>query len=118
VHAAGTGHLQTVRFLLDHGADPDVRTTQGGSALYWAASNGHREVAALLLERGVAVNVARDCGWTPLTAAIYNGHEEIADLLLGAGANPDHRVREETMYQWAVRHGRERIAKSLSKRQR
>jgi ankyrin repeat protein len=114
-HAAANGHLESVRVLLDRGADPNSLTTEGGSALYWAASNGHLEVVALLLKRGADVNVVRQCGWSPLTAAIYNGHEELAERLVEAGANEGHRCSGKTMYQWAVQHGRARVASVLSR---
>ena len=82
-------------------------------ALYWAASEGHDEVVRLLLERGAEVDALRDSGWTPLTAAIYRGHEAVALILIEAGARRDHESHGENMYEWAVRHGRERVANVL-----
>ena len=92
--------------LLDAGADPDARTDEGESALYWAASAGHAAVVTVLLESGAAANPVRECGWSALTAAIYNGHEELAEQLVEAGANAGHQCYGESMYSWAVRHGR------------
>jgi ankyrin repeat protein len=122
VHASMSGHRDAVRILLDAGADPSIRTDDGGTALYWAASAGHEDVVRLLLDRGADANALRgirrrgESGWSPLTAAIYNGHESVAELLLEAGARGDHQWRGQSMYQFAVKHGRERIAGFLERR--
>jgi ankyrin repeat protein len=115
VHASCSGHADAVRLLLDAGAIPSMTTDDGSTALYWAANEGHDDVVRLLLDRGAEVDAMRDSGWTPLTAAIYNGHESVAELLLDEGARGDHECHGENMYQWAVRRGRERIARSLQR---
>ena len=51
-NAAGFGHLEIVRLLLDHGADINLQDDQGFTPLSWAAYNGQEEVCLLLLERG------------------------------------------------------------------
>jgi Ankyrin repeats (3 copies) len=116
VNASYSGHADAVRLLLDAGATPSLRTDDGGTPLYWAASEGHADVVKLLLDRGAEVDAIRASDWTPLTAAIYNGHESVAERLLVAGARGDHESHGENMYQWAVKHGRERIAQSLQRR--
>jgi len=116
VHASYGGHVEAVRFLLDAGAIPSMTTDDGGTALYWAASEGHDDVVGVLLIRGVEVDALRDSGWTPLTAAIYSGHESVAELLLDAGARGDHESHGKDMYEWAIRHGQERVARSLQRR--
>jgi ankyrin repeat protein len=56
--AAQSGDADTVRMLLDAGADPNARTgtlddgSTGKSPLDLARKAGHEEVAALLLARG------------------------------------------------------------------
>ena len=113
VNAAAGGHVDAVRLLLDEGAPPSLATDDGGTALYWAASEGHDSVVRLLLDRGALVDAIRVRDWTPLTAAIYNGHESVALILLKAGARGDHESHGKNMYEWAVRHGRERVAQVL-----
>src|SRR4029077_6850820 len=54
-NAAARGHLDVVKLLLEHGADPNLpeeRLAPKGHALYSAVDNGHHEVAKLLLEHG------------------------------------------------------------------
>ncbi|THU94521.1 ankyrin [Dendrothele bispora CBS 962.96] len=46
--AAEEGHLEVVRLLLNRGADPELKDTNGRSAKERARKAGHRQVAALL----------------------------------------------------------------------
>ena len=52
-NAAARGHLEIVKLLLEHGADPNLREegiAPRGHALYAAVYNRHLEIARLLLE--------------------------------------------------------------------
>ena len=49
--AAHGGHLRLVEYLLDRGADPSVRNSEGDSPLDYARQQGHSEVAKLLERR-------------------------------------------------------------------
>jgi ankyrin repeat protein len=54
--AARSGSVETVRVLLDAGADPNAREEERGTnALMQAADQGHAEVIALLVEHGADV---------------------------------------------------------------
>jgi ankyrin repeat protein len=44
----------TLKLLLDHGADPNVRTTEGETPLDWAMYKGDRAKIAVLEQRGAA----------------------------------------------------------------
>jgi len=46
--AARWGHIEMVRLLLDHGADPRLAGADWATPLAWAQSKGHRDVIALL----------------------------------------------------------------------
>jgi hypothetical protein len=82
-------HLETVKLLLEHGADPNLAeegVAPYGHALYAAAAAGHFELAALLLEKGAhpcgAVESSADC----LTRAIMNEDQRMIELLSSYGA--------------------------------
>jgi ankyrin repeat protein len=48
-YAALNGDRETAQFLLDHGADRDVKDTKVDStAAGWAEHSGHKDLAALL----------------------------------------------------------------------
>lgn len=48
--AAHGGYTDIARFLLEKGADPRLKNTDGKTALYWAREKGHQEIIALLKE--------------------------------------------------------------------
>jgi uncharacterized protein len=112
VFAAREGDLESTRALLDVGADVNQQTTYGWTPLLTAVNNRNYRLAAHLLERGANVNLANRGGWTPLYLATDNrnieggdypvpkpdlDHLEMIRLLLQKGANPNARVRENTL---------------------
>ncbi|XP_070248665.1 tonsoku-like protein [Myotis yumanensis] len=67
--ACNYGHLDIVRFLLDHGAavdDPGGQGCEGITPLHDALNCGHFEVAELLIERGASVTLRTRKGHSPL----------------------------------------------------
>ncbi|MBE7211924.1 MAG: ankyrin repeat domain-containing protein, partial [Gluconacetobacter diazotrophicus] len=51
-NAAGEGHLEIVRLLLDGGADINAQDDHGFTPLAWAAYEGREDACLLLLDRG------------------------------------------------------------------
>ena len=70
--------------LLDHGADPNVRTPLYGHAtpLHHASQSGRIDIARLLLEHGASVEVKDEDGRTPLDVASGEQGDEMNKLLL------------------------------------
>jgi ankyrin repeat protein len=87
VQAAGEGHVELVRWLLEHGAR--INYTVNGKvrclALLRAATNGHLEVVKLLIASGAAIRASFN-GHTPLSQAVAYGHAAVADYLRSVGA--------------------------------
>jgi len=80
------GDLNSVRFLLDNGADPNIRNDAGATALMWAVDD--LEKTRLLLDHGAEVNARSDDSRTPLLiAAGQPGCNAVVKLLLDRGAN-------------------------------
>jgi len=79
---------QGLLWLLDHGADPDVRSgREQETALHVAARRGqHASIVRLLLERGAHVHARRGDGLTAWTLAMRGSFEELAAILEHAGA--------------------------------
>jgi Ankyrin repeats (3 copies) len=69
--AAMNGHAEIMRVLLDSGADQDI-------ALVEAAANGLVELVRELLGKGVSVHAYRDM---PLMMADHNRHTETVKVL-------------------------------------
>ena len=87
--AAFNGHEQTVRRLIDLGADPNQRGTFGGAdhgegvtAIHLAAQAGRRTTIMALLDLGADAHI-RDSlhGGDALGWAGVGGHEDLADVL-------------------------------------
>lgn len=77
----------TVRLLLEAGADPNLRNEAGATALMWAVDDV--EKTQLLLRAKAKVNDTSDDGRTPLLSATGRpGCGDIVKLLLDNGANP------------------------------
>ncbi len=71
--SGGAGCVETVRLLLDSGADMNAPGGYEGPALLAAAFRGHVECVRLLLDRGADVNAVAGCGGNALEAASRNG---------------------------------------------
>ena len=52
IRAAHNGHLHTVRFLIEHGADVNAIDMGDNTAIHWAAMRGHVEIVKYLLQQG------------------------------------------------------------------
>jgi ankyrin repeat protein len=109
--AAKEGRLEVVRYVLDEGADINLRPRSGYSAVEWACVSGRSEAVALLLARG-ADTLPWGNGWTPLMGASFRGHTDVVELLLAHGC--DHidqylHSSEQTALHIACFYGRAEI---------
>jgi ankyrin repeat protein len=72
--AAAANRTEAVALLLSSGADPNVRTRDGATALTAAAFGGYANVVKSLLERRADPAASDQQGRTPMMAAAMNGH--------------------------------------------
>lgn len=87
MYAALYGGADTVRLLLEAGADPNLRNEAGATALLWAVDD--LDKSRLLLKAGADANARTSDGRTPLLAATGRvGSADVVKLLLDHGANP------------------------------
>jgi ankyrin repeat protein len=85
---------QTLEFLLNHGADPNVPFSDGESPLQRAVQDKDLRVIELLLSAGANPDSLDERGRSPLYDAIQTGNQEILGLLLNRGANPNLEMAE------------------------
>lgn len=91
MNAALHGDLDSLRRLLDTGANPNARNHGGATALMWAVTDLER--TRLLLDHGADPNAKSDDGRTPLIIASgRTGGAPVVRLLLDRGAEIDARA--------------------------
>jgi ankyrin repeat protein len=66
MRATINGHIETVKLLLDKGANVNARNAVAETALTHASQKGNTEIVKLLLSKGADVNAKDDAGWTAL----------------------------------------------------
>jgi hypothetical protein len=86
LNTAYEGSLVRVRYLLDAGADVEVKDNDGQTALMIASWYGYKEVVQVLLAAGADVEVKDNDGWTALMYALKYKYKEIVQILRNAGA--------------------------------
>lgn len=114
LHLAATGgHAETVRVLLDRGADPNQIVGDCIAPIRYATL----ATARLLLEAGTDPNPPSDCpNESALSGAVVFDDLELARLLLEAGADPDHQVpvlENQGALHFAVVNGSESMVRLL-----
>ena len=104
MHAAALGSLDTMRLLLDKGADVNAKSAAGATALMWAAADPAK--VRLLVERGADVKAVSESGRTALLlAAMSDQSAETVRLLLERGADAKALDREQTSTLVAAAYG-------------
>lgn len=89
--ATKNGHLKTVEYFLNNGADVNYRRNNDAEpVLLIASEQGHLEIVKLLLSRGADVNKVDDHGSSSLIAASINGQAPVVEWLLKNGADINH----------------------------
>lgn len=88
-NAAAKGHLEIVKVLLEHGADPNLPEegiAPRGHALYSAVSGGHYEIAKLLLEQGAYPSPPVESSADALSIALTRSDQRMIELLCSYGS--------------------------------
>ena len=107
LRAALAGDITLMRLLLEHGADPNIATNEGSTALMAAAgvnwvvaqtfsrsNNEYLEAASLCLQRGADVNAANSQGFTAMHGAANRGFDAMVKLLAENGAKLDVKDKQ------------------------
>ncbi|KAI8808897.1 ankyrin repeat-containing domain protein [Cladochytrium replicatum] len=96
--ASANGHLDIVKYLLQHMTLGDVNmgnNTDNSTALHWAAVNGHLEVVEVLLSAGADATQKNSLGRSAVTVAEQQEHREVANILLKSFEVAEDDEREQ-----------------------
>ena len=107
LRAALSGDTTVMRLLLDNGADPNLPTLAGTTALmaaagvnwvvaqtYTESKEALLEAIKICLEKGADINAANSMGLTALLGAANRGSNEIIEFLVKNGARLDIKDKE------------------------
>jgi uncharacterized protein len=98
--AAEVNNLPAIKVLVDGGADPNIPTAMGTTALMLASGSATDvqrarsieergfaiDTAKYLVEHGADVNAVGEFGWTALHSASYQGLTDVIEFLVSKGA--------------------------------
>jgi hypothetical protein len=119
--AAEHHHVAIMKYLLEHGADPNLENGHCDSCPLLKVI-GHRDdnpaAVALLLDHGADPNRAEYNCELPLNDAIVMGHAKTVELLLARGADPSRktgRSKSKTAFEWAEERGSPKISALLAR---
>lgn len=126
--ATKMGHLDTVKLLLNNGADMNAicdksiksRTIEYSGrdihAIDLAAENGHNDLIEFFIKKGVKIDRIDNHGNTPLLLAANNGHAKTVELLIKKGlkVNWQNHLLDTPLHK-AVKNGHNEVIKILLK---
>jgi ankyrin repeat protein len=85
-------NTETLKALLEGGANPNMRNNSDVSPLDFAISENNAAAVEELLAHGTDANSTNRSGWSPLHAAAASGNKAIAEMLLKNGADVNARA--------------------------
>lgn len=87
------GDMTYLRYLLQKGADPNLRDERGNTPLLLAVQGGQAEMIPVLTAARANPNLGNQSGVTPLILATQTRSIDMVRLLLAAKADPDQADR-------------------------
>jgi ankyrin repeat protein len=115
LRAAESGDVALMKLLVQHGADPNIKLSDGTTALMLASGIGRAdgstyewseaetlEAVRLCLQLGNDLHATNTAGLTALHGAAHRGSNEIVQFLVSKGAKLDAKDKEgRTPLAWA-----------------
>ena len=86
IYFASVAGSQYLKFMLEHGGDPNVQAQDARIPLHHASGMGLVDNVELLLRYGADVDATDQRGWTALHCAAVTEQIHVMEQLLGAGA--------------------------------
>jgi uncharacterized protein len=92
--AAAVGKASIVLYLLESGADVNLKDREGNTALSFAKTG---DIAKLLLDKGAQADVVGRYNRTPLNEAILDGKADVVEAILSAATKPPQDVLDKAL---------------------
>ena len=86
---SGNTQPEIAKFLIEKGADLNLRDIMGDTCLLYSSTAGNTEMVKLLLKKGANPKILNDFNVSPLHEASTYGYLDIIKLLIDAGADVD-----------------------------
>ncbi|XP_064099740.1 dentin sialophosphoprotein-like isoform X2 [Macrobrachium nipponense] len=103
VWASENRYINVVKYLVDHGGNPQLCDVEQNTALHWAAFSGSTQICSMLLDRGCSLRSMNAHGDTPLHIAARQNHTDAVVLFLSRGARLDVlNSKQQTPLECAV----------------
>ena len=97
--AAGQGHIEVVRFLIEQGAYLNIRNSQDQDALMFAAAGGHLAVAIFLIDRAPVATAPCVVGGS------QKGPNIVCKSSLSAPVRSSYSSGPQSALEWAAYNG-------------
>lgn len=85
--ASAFGSISCAEYLIEQGADPNLKNFNGFTALHWAAFTGKPDAIPILLKHNADIESRTNDGKTPLHIAAQRGQRPFISSLLTNGAD-------------------------------
>lgn len=86
---AKRGDEKYLRYLLQQGANPNLKDGKGNTAMILAILLGQDQLVPILIDGKANLNLANSSGETPLIMAVHRRNLDLVRTLVDAGADPD-----------------------------
>ena len=106
-----SGDVSSTIYLINNGADPNIKCTMGETPLYQAVEMEKIDHIKILLKNGADPNITNDDGISPLHTAVNKQNITIVKLLLKYGANPNlkSKLYQQTPLHLAIKNNADPI---------
>lgn len=113
-YAAKLGNIETVKLLIEAGADLNPKDLQQRTPLCYASESENSEIIELLIKNGADPNIV--IPKTPLETAVENNCETNVLTLLEMGAKPNMKdLKGKTPLDYAIKTNNKRIYNIIMK---